>query len=189
MALIAAHLNAGVILGWHCSDTLSLFPHLRPSLISLTVSVAVKHHRRQKGLAIAADVLGGAEGWRVSLSPSVLCCSVWFAVCSVSIRFWWSAGGYKAVGMCLVGNNLYELLIILIVPVKIITHLIFLFLFSRPPTHTPLPLPVSSQYAPTPPPLEKSGALKGRIEECSRLFSLVVIVCVLMMVVDFVVCF
>ena len=65
----------------------SLFPHLRPSLISLMVSVAVKHHRRQKGLAIAADVLGGAEGWRVSLSPSVLCCSVWFAVCSVSIRF------------------------------------------------------------------------------------------------------
>ena len=54
MALIAAHLNAGVILVMTVySDRyiLSLFPHLHthfpafsPSLISLVVSVDVKHH-------------------------------------------------------------------------------------------------------------------------------------------------
>ena len=53
MALSAAHLNAGHSGGDECSDRniLSLFPHLHtpfppfsPSLISLMVSVDVKHH-------------------------------------------------------------------------------------------------------------------------------------------------
>ena len=53
MALIAAHLNAGVILVVTVYDRhiLSLFPHLHipfppffPSLISLMISVDVKHH-------------------------------------------------------------------------------------------------------------------------------------------------
>ena len=48
MALIAAHLNAGVILVvtvYSDRYIISLFPHLDcPSLISLTVSVDVKHH-------------------------------------------------------------------------------------------------------------------------------------------------
>ena len=53
MALIAAHLNAEVILVMTVSGryTISLFPHLHnpfppfsPSLISRTVSVDVKHH-------------------------------------------------------------------------------------------------------------------------------------------------
>ena len=53
MALIAAHLNAGVIPWWRCSDrymvSLSSLLHTPlsnppPSLISLMVSVDVKHH-------------------------------------------------------------------------------------------------------------------------------------------------
>ena len=50
MALIAAHLNAGIILVVMCSDRyiISFSPHLHtpfsPSLISRTVSVDVKHH-------------------------------------------------------------------------------------------------------------------------------------------------
>ena len=49
MALIAAHLNAGVILAVRPSESsVSLFPHLHtpffPSLVSLAVSVDVKRH-------------------------------------------------------------------------------------------------------------------------------------------------